>query len=450
MARTSKSDHQLAALAEHLTSRRDAILLAWRASVNQDQELTAPFSLPRPQFNDHIPQLLDAFEKLLHLWPRSESADAEQQRKYDAASHGLLRWQQGYRLREVTREWGHLHLCLVDELENYFTAHPGLEPDVMPTAWRALAELCSQGVSESTTQYFELEKVEAAGHVRDMEQTLAEVRELERRRTELFRQAAHDLRGNVGVVHNVTAGLTQEAVPPSMRDEFLGLLQRSVSSLNSMLDEVMDLARLQAGYELRNVKPFDAGALLKALSQNLQPCATERNLFLQADGPDTLMVEGDSVKIQRIAQNLLLNALKYTSAGSVTLSWGDSRNNDSKRWMISVQDTGPGIHAGPGTPLVEVLQEATAESISLQVNEEHTKQEQHTDPGVPDSSFGTHKNHPDSRPVHQAQGEGIGLSIVKRLCELLDASMEVESTPAVGTIFRVILPRNYHLAEQKQ
>ena len=232
----------------------------------------------------------------------------------------------------------------------------------MPTAWRALAELCSQGVSESTTQYFQLEKVEAAGHVRDMEQTLEEVRELERRRTELFRQAAHDLRGNVGVVNNVTTGLTQDAVPETMRDEFLGLLQRSVSSLNSMLDEVMDLARLQAGYELRNVKPFDAAVLLKELFENLQPLATERGLFLKADGPDTLTVEGDAVKIRRIAQNLLLNALKYTSEGGVTLGWGDSRNNDPKRWMLCVQDTGPGIHAGPGAPLVEALQGATTES----------------------------------------------------------------------------------------
>ena len=157
-------------------TRRAAILQAWRKSVDNDPELTAPSSLPRTQFNDHIPELLDAFEKRLHVWPRQESAASEEQRKEDAASHGLQRWQQGYHLREVTREWGHLHLCLVDELENYSTAHPDLEPGVMPTAWRALAELCSQGVSESTTQYFQLQQTEAAGHVRDLEQTLEEVR----------------------------------------------------------------------------------------------------------------------------------------------------------------------------------------------------------------------------------------------------------------------------------
>ncbi len=448
MDRSQESDDQLTALAAYLTSRRTAILQAWRSSVDNDRELTAPSSLPRTQFNDHIPGLLDAFEQRLHVWPRSESAAAEQQRTEGAASHGLQRWQQGYRLREVSREWGHLHLCLVDELAGYSVAHPELEPAVMPTAWRALAELCSQGVSESTTQYFELEKVEAAGHVRDMEQTLQEVRELERRRTELFRQAAHDLRGNVGVVNNVTTGLTQDAVPETMRDEFLGLLQRSVSSLNSMLDEVMDLARLQAGYELRDVKPFDAAALLKELIGNLQPIATERGLFLNAEGVDTLAVEGDAIKIRRIAQNLLLNALKYTSDGGVTVSWGDSRNNDPKRWMICVRDTGPGIHAGPGAPLVEALQEATTES--REVDRKLPTREQQSASRDQAVSVAARPNLPDPRPVHQVRGEGIGLSIVKRLCELLDASMEVDSMPNEGTTFRVVLPRRYNAAEHKQ
>lgn len=446
MDRTQKSHEQLAMLAAHLSSRRTHILQAWRNSVSDDRELTAPSSLPRTQFNDHIPELLDIFEKRLCGWSKSESDASEQRRKDEASSHGLQRWQQGYQLREVTREWGHLNLCLVDELDVYSTSHSDLEPDVMPTAWRALAELCSQGVSESTTQYFELEKVEAAGHVRDIEQTLEEVRELDHRRTVLFRQAAHDLRGNVGVVSNVTTGLTQYAVPENMRDEFLGLLQRSVSSLNSMLDEVMDLARLQAGYELRNVTEFDAAHLLLDLFKNLQPLATERALFLKVDGPDTLTIEGDAVKIRRIAQNLLLNALKYTSEGGVTLGWGDSRNNDPKRWMLYIQDTGPGIHAGPGAPLVEALQGATTES--QQVDEKRSQGDTHSTTQAVSVPASPHP--PDPRPVRQVRGEGIGLSIVKRLCELLDASMEVESTPDEGTTFRIVLPRHYHVSEQKQ
>ncbi len=448
MDRTQKSDAQLTALAKHLAGRRTEILLAWRTSVDNDRELTAASSLPRTQFNDHIPSLLDAFEKHLQVWPQTESEASEQQRTEDAASHGLQRWQQGYRLREVTREWGHLQMCLADELGTYSGEHPELEPSVMTTAWRALAVLCSEGVSESTTQYFQLEKVEAAGHVRDLEKTLTEVRDLERRRTELFRQAAHDLRGNVGVVRNVTTGLTQSTLPPSMRDEFLRLLERSVLSLNSMLDDVMDLARLQAGYELRNLRTFDVASLFNDLLGDMQPLASERRLFLKASGSASLIVEGDAVKIRRIAQNLLLNALKYTLSGGVTLGWGDSRDNDPKRWMISIQDTGPGIHAGLGAPLVEALQGATTESRHVDEQQPNNA----PDSSAADSavSVDTRSNPPDTRAGQQSRGEGIGLSIVKRLCELLDASIEVESTPNEGTTFRIVLPRHYNAAEEKR
>jgi light-regulated signal transduction histidine kinase (bacteriophytochrome) len=55
----------------------------------------------------------------------------------------------------------------------------------------------------------------------------------------------------------------------------------------------------------------------------------------------------------------------------------------------------------------------------------------------------------DTRPIHQERGEGIGLSIVKRLSELLDASMEMDSTPGEGTSLRIVFPRRYHPAEQK-
>ena len=437
MNRTQKADEQLAALAAHLSLRREAILQAWREAVDADRDLSAPSSLPRTQFNDHIPELLDAFEKSLQVCSHEERIATTKEEKDDAAGHGLQRWQQGYHLREVTREWGHLQLCLVTELEEYSTTQHDLEPSTMPAAWRAVATLCSQGVSESTTQYFHLQQVEAEGHLRDMEQTLDEVRALDDRRMEMFRQAAHDLRGNLGVVKNVSSGLSQDAFPEEMRPEFLRLLESNVTSLHSMLDEVMDLTRLQAGQELRDVKPIDVAVLLQELLDSLQEQAKQRGLFLNAEGAETLLVDGDAIKVRRIAQNLLLNALKYTQAGGVTIGWGDSRNNDAKRWMLWVQDTGPGFHAGPGAPLAEALQDATAESKQ---NDEHAstgKQESKVQP-------------PDRRPVHQESGEGIGLSIVKRLCELLDASIELESKPGMGSTFRVIFPRHYDAASKKE
>ena len=206
----------------------------------------------------------------------------------------------------------------------------------------------------------------------------------------------------------------------------------------------MDLARLQAGHEHREVRAFDAAVLLRELCERMQPIAQDRGLSLKADGPDTLPVEGDAVKTQRIAQNLLLNALKYTSRGGVTVTWGDSRQNDALRWMLCVEDTGPGFHAGPGAPMASALEDATEEARQVDATARTgIKSEKAADDSPPDPAAA------DDRPVHQERGEGIGLSIVKRLSELLDASMEMDSTPGQGTSLRIVFPRRYHPGEQK-
>jgi signal transduction histidine kinase len=425
---------QLTALAQHVTARRDAIVRAWRIAVDRDPELTTGAALPRTQLNDHIPQLLEAYCAKLSAAAGAPVAPADESPKEEAAAHGLQRWQQGYDLREVTREWGRLQLCVADELESYATAHPDVEPQVMVAARRAWTEMCAEGVSESTAQYFRLQQIEATGHVRDLQQALDHVHVLERQRAELWREAAHDLRGNLGVVVNAAAGLSLDSIPEQSREKFLRMLNKNVSSLHSMLEDVMSLARLQAGHEQRRVKSFDAAAALRELCERMQPLLDERDLYLNAEGPDELVVEGDSVKVQRIAQNLLLNAFKYTPRGGVTVTWGDSRHNDAERWMLCVQDTGPGFHAGPGSPLAGALEEATAEARNV---EDAAR-------GVPAASDHAPEADPgNSAPSIQERGEGVGLSIVKRLCDLLNATIEMESEPGTGTTMRVLFPRHY-------
>jgi signal transduction histidine kinase len=433
-----KLHEQLAALAKHLGQRRATILRTWRQAVEHDPQLSIGASLPRSQLNDHIPALLDTFERRLRSV--SETHNGAVKPEADAASHGLQRWQQGYDLREVTREWGLLQLCVMDELEAYGATHPELEPRAMPTARREWAHLCSDGVSESATKYFQLQQVEAVGHVRDLEQALEQVRELERQRAQLWHEAAHDLRGNLGVVANAAAGLSLRDAPEPLRDNFLRILNKNVTSLHALLEDVTNLARLQAGRERRQVAPFDAALALTELCERLQPLAHEQNLFLESEGPTQLLVEGDAVKTQRIAQNLLFNALKYTLSGGVTMSWGDSRPNDANRWMLQVHDTGPGFHAGPGAPMTRALEEATEEGRHV---EDAARNDGATGASAPPHAAA------DSRPVHQERGEGIGLSIVKRLCELLDASMEMESKIDEGTTVRIVFPRRYG-AQQTQ
>jgi signal transduction histidine kinase len=410
---------QRAALGAHFKARTEALIDAWRAAIAADPKLTTNESLPRAQLVDHLPLWLETFaDALITPPPRPTAAGgagASAEETRNAEAHGLQRWQQGYDLHEVTREWAALHRCLVDELERYFAANAGAAPPVQAEARATLALYIGEATGESAAQFFHLERLEAAGAVRDLEEALEGVREIEQRRAELWQQAAHDLRGNLGVVSNVAQGLARGTLPAERQQDFLGMLHTNVGALHRLLDDVTDLARLHAGQEQRRVASFDAADLLRRLCEDVRPLADEKKLFLKATGVPALPVEGDAIKVRRIVQNLLLNALKYTLSGGVTVSWGDTPQRDDGRWWLLVEDTGPGFHAGPGAPLVSALG-ATAGA-----------------PPAPD----------DPRPVHQQQGEGLGLAIVKRLCELLGASLELDTVPERGTRIRVLLPRHY-------
>jgi signal transduction histidine kinase len=428
------TSHHLKALVAQLTRRRPALLSTWGERVRADPSLGSGRVLSRAELNDHIPSLLASFEQDLlqaHMPP-----DAAEVTAAKAEAHGMHRWQQGYDPREVARELGLLNECMCAELDACAEADSSLPRAVMATARQCWARTFTVAVGESTAQFFELQQLEAASHIEELDGALDDLLELERLRAELWQQAAHDLRGNVGAVANVTAGLSLEALPAAARERFLTLLQRNVSGLNHLLNDVTSLARLQAGEEQREIGEFDAAALIHGLCQALNGQAEERGLYLRADGPPQLRVQGDAVKVRRIAQNLLLNALAYTPEGGVDVTWGADPDSEGKRWVLSLRDTGPGLHSGAEAPLAAALTQATA------LAGEEPDADRPEGEAAP-ASRGATPVASKPRGAARGPGEGLGLTIVKRLCDLLDASLEVESQVGVGTRFRILLPISY-------
>ncbi|MCE4558250.1 HAMP domain-containing histidine kinase [Pelomonas sp. P8] len=270
----------------------------------------------------------------------------------------------------MTRELGRLNECVADELEKYAVAHPDLDPGCMTGAWRIWGKQCGDAVNASAAKYFTLQQIEASSHIRDLERAPQSLRELEQERARLWQQAAHDLRGNLGVVATATAGLASPVVSEPMRTSFLRLLDRNVSSLSELLNDVTSLARLQGGLERSTLQALDAAALLATLCDDLQPHARERGLYLRYTGPASLHVGADSVKVRRIAQDLVINAIKYTRSGGVTVSCGGGESSDVERWFFEVRDTEPGFHAGPGSQLAGALEDATDQA--RQVASDHS------------------------------------------------------------------------------
>jgi signal transduction histidine kinase len=431
----------LSALAAALRERRDLILDVWRAYGDAVPGRNITESLSRVQFNEHIPAVLETLSRSLEAWPDDVSTTDESDPD-EVSEHGLQRWQQGYSLNEVLREWGYLQMCVAADLERYAVDHPSLEPSVMPTARRIWVLLCADGVTSSATQYGRLQQTESTGHVNALERALSALQTIESARAEAWRTAAHDLRGSVTVVKGAASlNASGAGLPEDARAEVAHMLSRGVSSLHDMLNDLLSLARLEAGQEQRSVTSFDAAVLIRDFGAASQATATDRGLYLKMDGPSTLPVEGDSAKILRILQNLLLNAVTYTERGGVSLSWGLDTTRDTDRWTFSVQDTGPGIDDALAASIGTDLQDATEVSDDARDASTDRRREMAGAPTVASETDAS----PESSEQH---GEGVGLSIVKRLCELLDASLELASKPGQGTTFRVILPCSYQEGEE--
>src|SRR5262245_25396962 len=207
MSRLPATDQQLEALAAHLLARREAILQAWRQAVRKDPQVAGAAALTRRNFDDHVPAIIAALAQRLRTWRSSGVLAADAEEGEQGAAHGAQRWRQGYDLPELTREWGHLQLRLLEELDRYVEAHPDLDRRTLSITWRAFAQLCTEGLTHSVAEYVRLQQAEASGRVNDLQAALLQLGELQRQRAEDWRQAAHDPRNQVGVVTAVSAVL---------------------------------------------------------------------------------------------------------------------------------------------------------------------------------------------------------------------------------------------------
>lgn len=414
------------------------MLQLWREAVRRDGELATSSGLSRSQLDDHIPRLIDDFARRLSSENARDPPPDDGQQRRDAAEHGMHRWQQGYDIREAMREWGHLEAVIMEQLDRYAAEHPRIDAEVMSTARAALVQLCLQGTCESAGRYVRLQQAEAASRVRDLESSLRALQALEDERSKLLHETAHDLRGSVGVLASTTALLAKPQVAGPARDHFHNLLQQRIRSMGALLTDLVELARLEAGQTLLKIERFDAAERLREYCEMLRPAAAERNLFLKCKGPRSLPIAGDQLKLQRIVQNLLLNALKATQHGGVVVRWSAGKDRTAAQWLLSIGDTGPGFALQSAGPLRHALKRATEAAHGAEAgatDRPHQPTERKVSDVLPAGSG------PGSAAL--PSGEGIGLSIVKRLCDVLGATLELETAPGHGTTIRIAFPMRY-------
>ncbi len=239
-------------------------------------------------------------------------------------------------------------------------------------------------------------------------QALSQLRDSLRDRSELLRSASHDLRGQVGVIASATQ-LLGMAGSEAERNQMIQMIKRNIQQMTQLMTNLLDFARLEAGQETLQVSRQNVARLVEELTAGAQAVVQERNLWVKTEGPPNLEVETDPVQLRRILQNLLLNGLKYTDQGGVTIGWKEAENRSG--WQLWVADTGPGLSPDQLSRLRD-------------------------QPPLPSDGSTAGARKKTVRPG----GEGIGLSIVKRLCVLLGGRLSVESKPGSGTRFELQFP----------
>ncbi len=226
----------------------------------------------------------------------------------------------------------------------------------------------------------------------------AKAEEANRSKSRFLASASHDLRQPLHALSLLTALLDEMTRDSSLR-EVSRHIDRSVQSLDRLFSALLDLSKLDAGAVVPEPRELDLAELLDRLSAEYRSKAQQKGLRYESDF-EPLWVRADPILLERILRNLLENAVRFTDAGGVALRCR-SRGADA---VLTVADTGSGI---PQT--------------------EHRR--------IYEEFYQLHNPARDRK-----KGLGLGLSIVRRMAELLGYRLELDSGPGRGSVFSVTLP----------
>lgn len=386
------------ALAARLAEECDSILARWRCDMAASGEAAMVKTLTRTEFYDQIPEFLEQFCAML-------SGDSHALRG-PSRQHGAHRWQQGLDFEEVVLEWNALHRILFEWI-NVLGESTSLDPDSLRHTCWLLADTIQKAIASSLSEFYAHQRLEAEARMLDLEAVLE-------RRGQGLHQASHDLRGSLQAIQLYCNTLRRRQLD-QQTDTIVGRLSHAVDGLSQLFSDMLELARLEAGRDECRISEFDAAILLRELCETMQSTAAAKGLSLQVRGVATLPVRSDPAKLRRIAQNLVLNALSYTPAGLVEVVW---QAESATHWSFHVRDTGPGVS------------DSTAWSLAMGLENAENADE----PITADDAVSVSRR----AEVH---GEGVGLAIVRQLCVLLNAVLEVDTESGCGTTFRIQLPR---------
>lgn len=216
---------------------------------------------------------------------------------------------------------------------------------------------------------------------------------------------SHELRTPLNAILGFSDLLYHDSALSEDHRRTLGIINRSGENLLGLINSVLDLAKIEAGkIELEEVV-FDLGALLEEVTHLMRQRAEAQGLVLVLDRAPDLprAVAGDEAKLRQVLLNLVGNAIKFTPQGQVTLKASATPGAKRAGWdlLLEVADTGVGI--------------------------------------APEDQGRIFESFVQIAPRPDRKGTGLGLTITRQFVELMGGTVQVESTPDRGSVFRVQL-----------
>ncbi|WP_277057160.1 ATP-binding response regulator [Trichlorobacter lovleyi] len=214
---------------------------------------------------------------------------------------------------------------------------------------------------------------------------------------------SHELRTPLNSIIGFTGLLLQELAGPLNTEQVkqLGMVRNSAQHLLSLISDVLDISKIEAGQLTVVAEPFNLSDVIRGVVQTVRPLAGKKGLklVLEAD-VDPVCITGDQRRVEQVLLNLLSNAVKFTEQGTVKVR----SVREGSSCLITVDDTGIGIQPDDLPALFRPFYQI------------------------------------DTGLSRKYEGTGLGLSICKKLVELMGGTIRVVSTPGAGSSFSFTLP----------
>jgi signal transduction histidine kinase len=238
----------------------------------------------------------------------------------------------------------------------------------------------------------------------------AEMRDAAVRRDRFFSAMSHDLRTPITAIVGYSE-LLQDGIVGDLTERQLEMVERicQVSGhLSQLVNDILDLARLDAGRMEFQLQPMPLAELLDGAIAAVEPQAAAKGLEVRMEGPAGVQVVVDSTRVRQILVNLLSNAVKFTESGAVSVAAG----LDGDRGWIEVRDTGPGLPGGSEEAVFEEFLQLAPKG----------------------------KREP---------GTGLGLAIARRLARAMDGDLTARNVDGSGAAFTLYLPSHRDTEAQR-